>query len=231
MVSYRFEDNRSGECVRRHLGGYGGILQMDGYAAYNQLVRKDGGNAGPRLAGCWATSRRRFYELHTAGDTVRSPPPRSNGWPISGSSNPRFVTKAPMFAPPRGRPFPPPSSPDCSPSLATDPAAHLGQIEAGRGHPPCHRPARHLRAIPDGWPDRTRLQHRRARHQTPDHHQEEQPLRRIGRGRSHMGNNRHPPADHNVDPTAWLTQTLERIANQKWPSAKIDALMPSNYTL
>ncbi|SDJ26531.1 Transposase IS66 family protein, partial [Paracoccus denitrificans] len=50
MVPYRFEDSRSGECVRRHLGGYGGILQVDGYAAYNQLVRKDGGNAGPSLA-------------------------------------------------------------------------------------------------------------------------------------------------------------------------------------
>jgi transposase len=32
-------------------------------------VRKDGGNDGPRLAGCWAHSRRRFYELHTAGDS------------------------------------------------------------------------------------------------------------------------------------------------------------------
>ncbi|AOZ71177.1 transposase (plasmid) [Rhodobacter xanthinilyticus] len=69
MEAYRFEDSRSGECVRRHLGGYGGILQVDGYAAYNQLVRKDGGNAGPRLSGCWAHSRRRFYELHAAGDS------------------------------------------------------------------------------------------------------------------------------------------------------------------
>jgi len=33
---------------------------------------------------------------------------------------------------------------------------------------------------------------------------------------------------NNVDPTAWLTQTLERIANQ-WLSAEIDALMPWNY--
>jgi hypothetical protein len=32
---------------------------------------------------------------------------------------------------------------------------------------------------------------------------------------------------NNVDPTARLTQTLERIANQ-WPSAEIDALMPWN---
>jgi transposase len=33
---------------------------------------------------------------------------------------------------------------------------------------------------------------------------------------------------NNVDPTAWLTQTLERIANQ-WPSSEIDTLMPWNY--
>lgn len=33
---------------------------------------------------------------------------------------------------------------------------------------------------------------------------------------------------NNVDPLAWLTQTLERIANG-WPSSEIDALMPWNY--
>ncbi|MDO5530326.1 MAG: IS66 family transposase, partial [Paracoccus sp. (in: a-proteobacteria)] len=74
MVAYRFEDSRSGECVRRHLGGYDGILQVDGCAAYNKLVRKDGGNAGPRLSGCWAHSRRRFYERHTAGESQVATP-------------------------------------------------------------------------------------------------------------------------------------------------------------
>ena len=69
MVAYRFEDSRSGDCVLRHLHGYGGILQVDGYAAYNKLVRKGGSNDGPRLAGCWAHSRRRFYKLHAAGDS------------------------------------------------------------------------------------------------------------------------------------------------------------------
>lgn len=33
---------------------------------------------------------------------------------------------------------------------------------------------------------------------------------------------------NNLDPLAWLTQTLERIANG-WPSSEIDALMPWNY--
>jgi transposase len=32
-----------------------------------------------------------------------------------------------------------------------------------------------------------------------------------------------------VDPQAWLTQALERLANG-WPSSEIDALMPWNYT-
>ncbi len=31
-----------------------------------------------------------------------------------------------------------------------------------------------------------------------------------------------------VDPHAWLTQTLDRIANG-WPNSDIDALMPWNY--
>ncbi|MBB3948597.1 hypothetical protein GGQ73_004587 [Rhizobium skierniewicense] len=33
---------------------------------------------------------------------------------------------------------------------------------------------------------------------------------------------------NNVDPQAWLTRTLERIANG-WPSSHLDALMPWNY--
>jgi hypothetical protein len=31
-----------------------------------------------------------------------------------------------------------------------------------------------------------------------------------------------------VDPLAWLTHTLERIANG-WPNSRIDELMPWNY--
>ena len=31
-----------------------------------------------------------------------------------------------------------------------------------------------------------------------------------------------------IDPHAWLTQTLERIANG-WPNSEIDALMPWNH--
>ncbi len=64
MVAYRFEDSRSGDCVARHLEGYRGILHIDAYTAYNRVARPDRGNDGALLAGCWAQSRRRFYELH-----------------------------------------------------------------------------------------------------------------------------------------------------------------------
>jgi transposase len=64
MVAYRFEDSRGGECVERHLAGFAGILQVDGYAAYNRLARPAGANEGVRLAACFAHVRRRFYELH-----------------------------------------------------------------------------------------------------------------------------------------------------------------------
>ncbi len=50
MVAYRFEDSRAGACVARHLDGYRGILQVDGYAGYRRLARADQGNDGVTLA-------------------------------------------------------------------------------------------------------------------------------------------------------------------------------------
>ena len=71
MVAYRFEDSRSGDCVARHLAGYTGILQVDGYSAYTRLAKTGTGasNETVTLAGCWAHLRRRFYELHLDGSS------------------------------------------------------------------------------------------------------------------------------------------------------------------
>lgn len=77
-LAYRFEDSRSGDCVRRHLRGYNGILQVDGYAAYNKLIRKDGAmtarawrDAGPIVDAASMNFMRPAPR--------RSPPPRSSG--------------------------------------------------------------------------------------------------------------------------------------------------------
>ncbi|MCX2697849.1 IS66 family transposase [Ochrobactrum chromiisoli] len=70
MVAYRFEDSRGAECVARHLAGFSGILQVDGYGAYTSMIKaqaKAGRNEQIQLAGCWAHLRRKFYDLHVSG--------------------------------------------------------------------------------------------------------------------------------------------------------------------
>lgn len=56
MVAYRFEDSRGADCVARHLAGFNGILQVDGYSAYTNLAKtraKTSSNETVKLAGCW----------------------------------------------------------------------------------------------------------------------------------------------------------------------------------
>lgn len=67
MVAYRFEDSRGGACPERHLAGFTGLLQVDGYSAYNRLAAADRPSGPVTLACCWAHLRRKFYELHVAG--------------------------------------------------------------------------------------------------------------------------------------------------------------------
>jgi transposase len=100
MVAYRFEDSRSGDCVARHLKGYTGILQVDGYSAYTRLAKTGtgSGNETVTLAGCWAHLRRRFYELHINGSSlwprfgrlkvISAALPRQRAWPPVSSGLP-----------------------------------------------------------------------------------------------------------------------------------------------
>jgi transposase len=67
MVAYRFEDSRGADSVARHLAGYTGLLQVDGWGAYNRLAEAKRSGGPLTLAACWAHLRRKFYELHVAG--------------------------------------------------------------------------------------------------------------------------------------------------------------------
>lgn len=67
MVAYRFEDSRGGENVERHLAGYTGLLQVDGWGAYNRLADARRADGPLTLAACWSHLRRKFYELHVSG--------------------------------------------------------------------------------------------------------------------------------------------------------------------
>ncbi|MEJ1162039.1 IS66 family transposase [Prosthecomicrobium sp. N25] len=62
-VAYLYAPDRKAETIVRHLDGFVGTLQVDGYAGYRALAERN----AVRLAFCWAHVRRRFYELAQSG--------------------------------------------------------------------------------------------------------------------------------------------------------------------
>ena len=62
-VAYLYAPDRKAEHPIRHLAGFVGTLQVDGYAGYKVLAARN----AVRLAFCWSHVRRRFYELAQAG--------------------------------------------------------------------------------------------------------------------------------------------------------------------
>ena len=61
-VWFAYTPDRKGEHPRRHLNGFRGTLQADGYAGFHHLY--DTGRI--REAACWAHVRRKFYDIETA---------------------------------------------------------------------------------------------------------------------------------------------------------------------
>ena len=228
MVAYRFEDSRSGDCVRGHLQGYRGILPVDGYAAYNTLVRK-GNNDGPQLAGCWAHSRRRFYELHTSGDSrvatttvermtdLWRPEADICGKTPEARAAARQAVSAPIVA-----------------ELISLWQKTLPRISGKSKLAEALRYAIARREIFERFLTNglieldSNIVERAIRPQTITRKNS------LFAGSDGGGRTWATIATllqtckmNAVDPVAWLTQTLERIANQL-PSAKLDALMPWN---
>jgi transposase len=64
-VAYRYAPGRGKEHAVAVLEGFSGVLQVDGYAAYNELTRAGG---AVTLAFCWSHLRRRFYEIYVGGN-------------------------------------------------------------------------------------------------------------------------------------------------------------------
>ncbi|WP_407635766.1 IS66 family transposase [Sphingopyxis alaskensis] len=58
-----YSRNRKGEHPRAHLAGYSGILQVDKFAGFNDLFREGRGEKPMTRANCWAHSRREFFKL------------------------------------------------------------------------------------------------------------------------------------------------------------------------
>jgi transposase len=62
-VAYVDAPDRTAERPIAHLGGFRGVLQVDGYEAYKVLARR----GEVQLAFCWSHVRRQFYELASGG--------------------------------------------------------------------------------------------------------------------------------------------------------------------
>src|SRR5215212_516219 len=62
-VAYVYAPDRKSEHPMRHLSGFVGVLQVDGYAGYKVLAERN----AVSLAFCWSHVRRKFYELAQSG--------------------------------------------------------------------------------------------------------------------------------------------------------------------
>ena len=65
-VVYSYAPGRGHIHANALLGGYRGILQCDGYAAYKKLGGSKAADPGITLAFCWSHVRRGFYDLAKA---------------------------------------------------------------------------------------------------------------------------------------------------------------------
>jgi transposase len=66
-VVYSYAPGRGGAHALRLLDGFKGVLQVDGYAAYNALTDPARPGGTVTLAYCWSHLRRKFYEVYVGG--------------------------------------------------------------------------------------------------------------------------------------------------------------------
>jgi transposase len=66
-VAFTYAPEWGGQHAERILQGFGGILQVDGYAGYNRLIAADRIGPGIQLAHCWARARRKLIEITRTG--------------------------------------------------------------------------------------------------------------------------------------------------------------------
>lgn len=66
-VAFTYAPGRSGQYADQILEDFSGILQVDGYAKYNRLLKRQAQDI--KLAYCWAHARRKLYEVAQTGTT------------------------------------------------------------------------------------------------------------------------------------------------------------------
>lgn len=63
---YEYTPTRQAEGPINFLKGFGGFLQADAYAGYDQVYKEEEGNSSVTEVGCWGHARRKFYEVAQA---------------------------------------------------------------------------------------------------------------------------------------------------------------------
>jgi len=71
-VAFHFKQSRKGRHADEILGGFSGILQVDGYAGYKHLTLKDREGGPIILSYCWAHVRRKFLDVYKATKSARA---------------------------------------------------------------------------------------------------------------------------------------------------------------
>jgi transposase len=67
-AAYLYAPGRGAEHAVRHLAGFSGVLQVDGYAAYDALTDAKRAGGPLTLAFCWSHFRRKFYDIAKGGN-------------------------------------------------------------------------------------------------------------------------------------------------------------------
>ena len=67
-VAYMYAPGRGAEHAIRHLAGFSGTLQVDGYVVYKQLTNPSRTGGPLTLANCWGHFRREFYDIAKGGN-------------------------------------------------------------------------------------------------------------------------------------------------------------------
>ena len=231
IVVYRFEDSRAADCLQRNLAGWRGILQCDGYAAYRELAEADRPGGPATLACCLTHLRREFYKLHVQGLS------QTASWTVERVADLRAVEAQVKGSAPQTRLD---AQRHASAPIVDELIAlwksELTQIsgkskiaEAIRYS--LSRKTKFRRFLNEG---RAEL----------DNNTVERAIRPITIARKNAlfagseagGSTWATIASllatahlNDVDPNAWLTQSLERLA-AGWPNKDIDAFLPQNFT-
>jgi transposase len=229
-VAYLYAPGRGAEHAMRHLAGFSGTLQVNGYVAYDALTDAKRAGGPLTLAFCWSHFRRRFYDIAKGGNA-----------PIATEALERIARLYAIEAEIRGQ-----SAQDrCSvrqertKPLVDDLKAWLEQqLARVSGRSPMAEAIRYGLSHWDGLIhllDDGRIE--------IDSNTVERSIRPIALNRKNAlfagsdegGANWAIIASlietaklNHVNPHAWLTDTLTKLVNM-WPASRIDELMPWAY--